>query len=415
MIVRKGVVCMAAAMLAIGSYARAQDTSPQPVSPTVEQPLTQALDMMGAKSMPIQVQGYIEAGYMYDPNSPRIAEGPTYSFFDYLKNRLFLDQADLTIFREPKPSGKDFDWGFTLEGGFGSDYSFFHSNGMMDNRAIPPFGGPQDQADIDQAYLSFNIPVLNGVIVNAGKFGDTLGYEHINPWRNALYSHSNQFDHIPATFTGVNANVALNSQWKAMAGITRGWNQSLKDTNGDPDFIAQVRYTPTKSLSFAGGLTEGPEAPRGVGPAVEGLKADDSDWWTLLDLYGNYTMSDQLSFGAGIDYGDAPHAINKPGNHAGQWYGIAGYAGYNLIKNTLTANARLEWYDDTNGFTLGTGAHASIYSATLGVTYIPFANDKVFKWLEIRPEIRYDYATKPIFDTGEHGQLNLASDLIMQF
>jgi len=431
MIVRKGLVGMAAAVLAIGSSAWAADnSSADPASSQVtvapitaddaaaatnEKPLTQALDAMGAKNLPIQITGYVEAGYMYDTNSPRIAEGPTGNGFDYYKNRLILDQADLQITKPVAADGMNFNWGFMAEGGFGSDYTFVHSNGMMDNRAGGP---PQNQADIDQAYLMFNIPVMSGIVINAGKFVTPLGYEVINPTGNPLYSHSWAFlNAIPFTQTGITATTALNSQWSVMAGITRGWDQSLKDSNGDPDFLGEVVFTPNSAWSFTGNLSEGPQAPHGVGPGVQALKGDDSHWWTVVDLDAKYTMSDQLSFGAGADYGDAPRTkplFGPTGNAAAQWYGVTGYAAYTLIKNTLTANARLEWYDDTDGFTLGAG-HTSIYSATLGVTYIPFPGDKILKWLEVRPEVRYDYATHPIFDSGEHGQFNVASDVIMQF
>jgi hypothetical protein len=431
---------MAAAVLAIGSYAWA-DNSSQPVSQVTvspmtldvtpapampapaapasnEQPLAQMMDSAGIK-LPFVIQGYVEAGYMYDTNAPRIAEGTTFNGFEGYKNRFILDQADLQILRTPVASGKNFDWGFMLEGGYGSDYTFVHSNGMMDNRAGGP---PQNQSDIDQAYLSFNIPAMNGIILNAGKFVTPLGYETINPTTNPLYSHSYAFLYaIPFTQTGITAKTALNSQWTAMAGITRGWDQSLKDSNGDPDFIGQVVFTPNSTWSFTGNLSEGPQAPHGVGRGVQALKGDDSHWWTVIDLDASYTMSDQLSFGAGADYGDAPRSkphFGPTSNAAAQWYGITGYAKYVLIKDTLTANGRLEWYDDTDGFTLA-GVHASVYSATVGVTYVPVPGDKYLKWLEIRPEIRYDYATKPIFDTGEgpgqHGQLNLAADVIMQY
>jgi hypothetical protein len=422
MIVRKGMVGMAAAVLAMGSSAWANDATTQPVASQVsvspisadlstEKPLQQEMDKAGIKNLPFSIQGFVEAGYMYDTSSPRIADGPTFNGYDAYKNRLELANADLQIIRTPTASGTKFDWGFTLEGGYGSDYTFIHSNGMMDNRAGV---SPQNQSDIDQAFLSFNIPVLSGVTLNVGKFFTPLGYEVFDDGGNPLYSHSYAFLYaIPVTQTGITAQTTFGN-WEVLAGITRGWDQSLKDSNGDPDFLGQVIYTPNKTWNVTANLSEGPEAPHIVGPADDGIgHGDDSHWWTVLDLVGHYNFSDQLTFGAGADYGDAPHDKFASSTGAAEWYGVTGYAGY-TINSYLTANARLEWYDDTDGATLA-GVHTSVYSATAGVTIKPLPNSDIFQYLEIRPEVRYDYSTKPIFDSGDHGQFNLASDVIMQF
>jgi len=421
MIVRKGLVGMAAAVLAMGSFAMANDATNQPVASDIsvtpmsadlstEKPLQQEFDKMGVKNLPFSISGFVEAGYMYDTSSPRIAEGPDFNAFDGYKNRLLLDNADLLIQRTPAASGTKFDWGFTLEGGFGSDYAFTHSNGMMDNRAGGP---PQNQSDIDQAFLSFNIPVVGGLTLNVGKFVTPLGYEVIDATGNPLFSHSYAFTYgIPLTQTGITGQATFDN-FEVLAGITRGWDQSLKDSNGDPDFLGEVIYTPNKTWNITANLSEGPEAPHGVGPAVQALPGDDSHWWTVIDLVGHYNFSDQLNFGAGADYGDAPHDKFASSTGAAMWYGITGYASY-TFNSYLTANARLEWYDDTDGFTLA-GVHTSVYSATGGVTIKPLPNDNIFQYLEIRPELRYDYSTKPIFGAGDHSQLNIASDVIMQY
>jgi hypothetical protein len=421
MIVRKGLVGMAAAVLALGSSAWADSPTTQPdssqviVSPVMgdlstEKPLQQLFDSWGFKNAPITIQGFVEAGYMYDTSSPRIDEGPDFQAFDGYKNRLLLDQADLQILKAPTASATKFDWGFTLEGGFGSDFAFTHSNGMMDSRAGGP---PQNQSDILQAYLSFNIPVLGGLTLNAGKFVTPLGVEYINPTENAFFSHSYGFTYgIPLTQTGITGQATFGA-FQVLVGITRGWDQSIKDSNGDPDFLGEVVYTLNPKWKLTGNLSEGPEAPHGVGPGVQALPGDDSHWWTVFDGNAAWTVSDQLNVTFGGDYGDAPHDKFASNTGAAQWYGLTAYAAYTL-NSYLIANARGEWYDDTDGFTVA-GVHTSIYSATAGVTVKPFPNNNYLQYLEIRPEIRYDYATKPIFGSGQHSQLNLASDVIMQY
>ena len=57
-------------------------------------------------------------------------------------------------------------------------------------------------------------------------------------------------------------------------------------------------------------------------------------------------------------------------------------------------NSRFEWYDDVDGggYPGGFGIpHTNYYSATLGIDYHPV------KWLQFRPEVRYDNASHDAF------------------
>jgi hypothetical protein len=416
--VRKGLVSMAAAMLAVGSTAWADQAS-APAAPQLdlgttpvmadaapEKPLQQAFDAMGLKTLPlgISIYGYVEGGYMWDFDRPSIAEGSDFHNFSVYKGRVELDAIDMTIAKDVTADGSKFDWGFHLEGGWGSDYRFIHSNGLFDTQT------PQNQYDLVQAYLEANLPFMGGIVVNAGKFVALMGYETINPTGNALYSHSYAFaSAIPFTETGVTAAITANPQWSFVVGFTRGWDQSIWDSNSMIDFLAQATWTPNAKTKAILTVTEGPEGPHGVGKFYQdnpSNPSDDSDWWTVGDLVATYAWNDQTTLGLGADYGDAPHGM------AAQWYGAALYGSY-TINPMLTANARAEWYDDNDGFTVA-GVRAAYYEATLGVTVKPLPNDKIFQWLEIRPEVRYDLSDKPVL-SGKHEQLTAAADVIMQY
>ena len=79
---------------------------------------------------------------------------------------------------------------------------------------------------------------------------------------------------------------------------------------------------------------------------------------------------------------------------------MAGYLSY-AFDPRFTLNTRLEWYNDSaNGFSNGAPVSANYYEITAGVAIKPFPKDKFLSKLLIRPEIRYDHSTKPVFDGG---------------
>jgi hypothetical protein len=358
------------------------------------------------------ITGWVEGGYFIDTNNTKFGTGPngdapTDIFFDgQYSNRALLNQLDMTISRSVDTT-KKFDWGFTFENGYGTDYSYFHSHGLLDNR--PP-GDPQNQYDITQANVDLFFGVGTGLTVTAGKFVALLGQEVNDPVGNSFYSHSYSFFYgVPDTNTGVLAaytfNKLINSNnWTATGGFTEGWNQSLRNNNGDIDFLGQFKGNVTSSLAMVTNLEWGPEAAH-----------DDSDYWTTVEAIPTWTVSDQLTVVADCLYSDAPHGAG--GGKSAQWYGICGYAGYK-INSMFTINLRGEWFRDQGG--LETGTQANYYELTLGTSIHPLPNDNIFQFLEIRPEIRGDAADRRVYDAsnsagGEYSELTAAVDIVMQF
>ncbi|MDB5354745.1 MAG: hypothetical protein JWN24_1198 [Phycisphaerales bacterium] len=397
--------------------APATDQAAAPAPPATPKPLMALLDKAGvAKPLTdtgINIYGFVEGAYNYSASAPphNVISGRV---FDTKHERIVLDQLDLTIERvidygAAAKAGK-FDIGGRFEAIYGWDAGLIHSNGLYDNPATLGVSKgyyssrtqPENQFDINQAYLDFAVPLGTGLRIRAGKFVTPLGAEVINPTGNALYSHSYLFGFaIPFTQTGIIGEYKINDDWLVDAGITRGWNQSLRDNNGSPDFLGTVTWTPQESdalkkWTVAVSLSEGPQGTH-----------DNHDWWTVIDVVATYVASDKLTLKANADYGDAPHS--------GQWWGIAGYASY-VLNPMFTLNGRAEWYDDNNGFTLGLPGADNVYEATLGVAITPFPNSDIGKNLVIRPEVRVDYSDKRFYDGGtDHYQFTAALDAYFVF
>jgi hypothetical protein len=358
------------------------------------------------------ITGFVEGGYFIDTNNTHLGTGsngdsPTYiAFPGAYSNRVLLDQLDLTLSKSVDTT-KKFDWGFTFENGYGTDDSYIHSHGLLDNR--PP-GDPQNQYDIIQANVSLFFNVGTGLTIKAGKAVTLLGQETINPTTNAFFSHSYSFDDgIPFTNTGVLAAYTFDklingNNWTATGGFTEGWNQSLRNNNGDIDFMGEFSGSITSSFSMVTNLEWGPEASH-----------DDSDYWTTVEAIPTLTVSDQLTLVADCLYSDAPHDAGA--GKSAQWYGVCAYAGYK-INSMFTLNVRGEWFRDQGG--AATGNQANYYELTLGTQIHPLPNDNIFQYLEIRPEIRGDAADRRVYDLsnsagGEYSELTAAVDIVMQF
>jgi hypothetical protein len=426
---RKNRLIGAAAMvLAITSVVKADDfssayskdtTTVDPSKPvmadaaatTPDAPLMSGLDAIGVggvmKDLGLNLYGYVEGGYLYDATVPSNLTSPTSFPGDLIffpgpsKNQVILDQVDLTLERAITMSKDKWDVGFRVEGIYGRDAVFTHSNGILDN-SNKDGGGEDMQLDLLQAYLTLNIPVGTGIMVKAGKFTTLLGYESINPTQNALYTHSYIFSFgVPFTQTGVTGSYNVTDDINVTAGFTRGWNQSTSDNNGAIDFLGQAIYTVSPSLSLTGNLSVGPQAFH-----------DNSDYFVVPELITQYKMSDALSLNADVLYGFA--------NHISQWFGVAGYVDYTL-SNMFTLNGRAEYYHDGHGATTGagTGGDVNYWEFTGGVAITPLPDIQLLSTFKLRPEVRLDLADQGAFDfngtSGQDSELTFAIDATWQF
>lgn len=455
MVHRKGLVMAAAsAALTLAGYVQADTDTPPPddgltvrpayldattgpatteattapAAPTPPTPLMAALGAVGLKqtldNLHTTVGGFVDVGYTQNLGYGGVSPGGR--FQDNFTGRVKLDQFDFAVDRPVDYSAGKFDIGAHFEFIYGRDTDFFHSSGIYDNPAVLGLTtgtyyrgvtSPEDQVDINQAYVDLAIPVGTGLRVRLGKFVTLLGYETINPTSNSFFSHSFLFTYaIPLTQTGVMTEYKINADWQLDAGVTRGWNQSLRDNNGAADFLGTVTWTPQESdflkkLNVAVSLSEGPQSTH-----------DNHDYWTVLDVIARYQMlGDGVADGSLLlavngDYGDAPHGVVTS---SAQWVGLAGYAKY-VINSYAAANLRLEWYDDAQGFTLagfGTptvtpAGSVNLYEATVGVSVTPFPSNDILKNLVVRPETRFDYAGKAFYPGGNpHFQATLGLDV----
>ena len=419
MSLRSASLGVAAVVLACAGVARAESFSlGQPIladdaAAAPRKPLMALFDKFGAgsalDSAGINIYGYAEGSWTYNFARPKdqLNAGRAYDFED---QDLTLNQLDLTIERTVDASKGKFDIGGRIEWVFGADSRFLHSSGLnFYGPGDADLGGqpfPNNQIDLNQAYLTLAIPVGTGLTVTAGKFITLLGYEYVNPTQNALYSHSYLFTFaVPTSQTGVMGKYNVAKDISLTLGFSRGWEQTSKDNNGSIDGFGSLAWNLSDKANVTVSVSSGPQQPN-----------DSSHYRTVVDVIGTYKLGDNTTLGLNADYGYGSREGNdvgfdgQPGT--GDWWGAAMYASQKLCSHA-TLNLRAEYFNDDDG-ARGLDTTATEVTAGLGIT--PFPNNAFLSNLLFRPELRWDHASKDIFNDGnDQNQFTAAADLIFTF
>ena len=346
----------------------------------------------------IKISGHIEAGATMNPSSPSTGVNFGHLFTDK-SNQILLNQVALTVQRDPDVKSSTIDFGFKLQGMYGSDSRYTHFLGEIDNETLM-----RNQFDIVEANLQAHIPVFTpgGIDVKLGQFSTPLGNEVIDPGGNFFYSKSYIFNFgIPLKHTGILTTTHVNSILDIYAGYTTGVNTSVGSAGGYND--GQFHLLGGIGLNFKNltvlALTHiGPENP---GP-VDGVDVHGQLRY-LSDIVVTWHINDKLTSVTELNY------IRDEGFGGVAGGGVAEYLTYPLT-STLSAGVRGEIWRDANGFFVAAfpgnndfvklekglpnssygGGPATYGAITLGLNIKPAHLPKLIDGMNIRPELRYD-------------------------
>jgi hypothetical protein len=390
----------------------------------------------------IHLSAQIEAGITGNFDGPKQNFG---QLFTDKPNTVLLNQILLTANKPLDPKATGFDWGFKLQGMYGSDARYTHFLGEFD--WVNPYD--RNQFDIVEANALFHLPIFfdGGVDLKIGEYSTSLGFETIDPSTNPFYSHSYMFNFgLPFKHTGFLTISHVNPMLDVYLGLDTGSNTTFGSSGEDNSAIA---FQGGVNLTLMGGnltalaLTHiGPEnASRALSTLTPSFNADGY-YRYYNDIVITYKATPALTLTTDLnwirdDFGATGYATGKPS--ASNAFGIAQYASYTL-SDTLTLNGRAEIYRDDNNFfvsgfannngfdefqkgyptPLVSGAkHATTYGElTLGVTYKPAGLPPVINGLLIRPEIRWDtdLGGASAYNGGTaNSSFTAASDVVLTF
>jgi hypothetical protein len=396
------------------------------------------------------VGGAIDAGLLVNPAYPSNGLNFGHLFTDKA-NSLMLNQVLLTAMRPIDPTSKDYDFGFKIQGMYGSDARYTHFLGEGEYWINSRY-----QLDIIEANAQVHLPWLfsGGIDVKAGQFPTLLGAEVIPAGDNLLYSHSYIFNFgVPFKLTGVAAVAHIVPEVDVYAGFNTGVNTTIGwpgDNNGGVGFEGGVGLNLMGgSLTVLATTNIGPQNPAtAVGIAGCGGCAPSSTLRFLNDMVVTWKATDRLTFVTDMNW------IHENGAGGLDGFGIAQYAAY-AINDWLKIVGRAEvWRDNNNFFVSSLGAPGNFNFANSQHGYLNFGGfppagafapapttyleltaglniaappiPNVFgvpdaMWLKsvvLRPEIRYDASlnnTTPFNVGTRSSQLTFGGDIIVKF
>ncbi len=368
------------------------------------------------KSIGVKVGGWLNAGVTYNANNPSNNFNGPVTFGDR-QAELQLNQVNVFIQRAVATEGDSWDFGGRFDFMFGSDAIFTQAYGVpaFDVNTLQPlnrgtwdlnFLGGNDNRFYDialpQAYVEAYVPIGNGLNVKAGHFYTPIGYETVPAPDNFFYTHAYTMQYgEPFTHTGIMGNYAIDGNWSVMGGVvtgsaTGGWDGGWDRQLGNWSGLMGATWTSTdKNTSFNASGTYGATSEH------------SSNGWGLYSLVLKHNITDKFHMMLQHDHGFAEQVLIGTPVDA-EWYGINTHWTYDVLDN-LAAGVRFEWFQDQNGFRVcspgrvaaATDNSGSSYatsgnfgaSCTSGSYYEVTAgvNWKPVKWLNIRPNVRYDW------------------------
>jgi hypothetical protein len=228
-------VALMAGLVAV-SPVHAQTAAPTPAPADAAAPAAPAHPTWNG----IMFSGHVEAGTSINPDSPdnNINFGQT---FTDRANSFRVNQTTLAAEQDIDSTASTFNWGWRVEGMYGTDARFTHTPGLFDRATNSPY-----QWDLEEGSVSAHLPYLTagGIDVKGGIYPTPIGYEVIDGTGNFFYTHSYIFNYgIPLKHTGVYATAHVTDMLDIWAGADTGVNSGLPflrstDDNHAPAFLA---------------------------------------------------------------------------------------------------------------------------------------------------------------------------------
>jgi hypothetical protein len=377
--------------------------------------------------------GYVEGGITFNGDRPKDNQNFGHLTTDRA-NEPMMNQFVLTLERALRPEPGQYDWGFKLQGLYGTDSRFFQYLGTLDNVQHDRY-----QPTIIEAYLSLHTPWLfeGGIDFKAGHFVTLLGIEVIPTTGNFFYSHAyiTNFG-VPFQHLGVMSISHVTPWMDVYAGVTRGSGSGWDDNNDALSFLGGFGFNLLDGkLAIMATTSIGPENDAAnEGSGFGGNLDTNSDNRYFADVAITWKITDKLTSLTDINY------VREEGFDA-EAYGIAQWFTY-AFNDYFSLGIRGEVFRDDDGFfvlqsgnnedfvKLQRGIFNNIDPRTVGggdTTYaeVTFgANIKLPGKLKdhvlIRPEVRYDNAiagarNKPYDDSTDHDQFTASFNVVVLF
>jgi hypothetical protein len=207
-------------------------------------------------------------------------------------------------------------------------------------------------------------------------------------------------------YTGVSAVWHINKRLDWYNGFELGWGTFFAQIGSDVDYITNISYwldEEAKKTKVWTTVLTGPTS----------LHSGANTTVLELGIQHNWNKNVYQIVDSQMVWSKGPvNAVPTPG-YKEQAYDVYTYLGAHINK-CLDINTRFEWYDDVNGLGYAGGfgvPNTNYFEVTAGPDYHPT------KWVQFRPEIRYDWANHDNFGRlhDKKDQLSLAAEVLLKF
>ena len=334
-----------------------------------------------AKAPATTISGYVTTSYTASTHA--VDQAIVGRLYGRNHDQFMLNVGDLVV--ERVAATDSWSAGFHFEPVFGQNAEVVKSGGL-------DLGA---DADIWQAYVTLNLPVAKNRYfqLKAGKMATLMGLEVFEDVQNPTLDVGTQDIFLePFTETGLEVDGKLGARVDAELRVSNGWDR-VADNNHGKSLVVRIGLAPDDATSIALLGYTGPEQADNTANVRSGTQA-------LLSRKFGAKVTTWLQ----LDYGQEEGAA--AGGAAAKWYGVGFWAAAYLSANA-GLGLRADLVNDRDGARLSgglgypanTGQKVSSLTATLNLKGWPHAL--------LRPEIRYDHSTLPVYD-GQRSQLSIA-------
>lgn len=270
----------------------------------------------------VTFSGYAEAYYSYDFNNPSNHLKPGFLYNYNRHNELNLNLAYVkTNYTSDRVRGN-----VAIMAGTYAQYNL------------------ASEAELLRYLYEANVGVRIGknLWIDAGIMPSHIGFESAVGKDSYILTRSILADNTPYYEAGAKITWNPNDKWTLSAMYLNGWQRIQRvDGNQTPGFGTQVTFKPSDKVTLNHSTFIGNDKPDSV-----------RQMRYFNNLYGIFTITEQFSLIAGLDYGFEQQ--EKGSSSMNEWYSpivIARYA----FNEKLALAGRAEYYSDRDGVIISTG------------------------------------------------------------
>lgn len=348
------------------------------------------IDLLKASN--IRVGGALGAGITYNPASPTDrSNGPV--IFNDRSNEAQFNRFRLFVQKDVDLSGKTWDIGGRFDFIVGADARYASALGLDDKFTSK---NRFNKVALPQFYAQIFAPYGNGISAQVGRFFTLIGSA------TPFYSFSYTAFSEPSTHTGVLLSTPVNDRLSVSAGAVLGTVDTLDNFDRHPgtwNFLGSATWAKETTSATVSVITGDDNSD------LSGLGTQASNR-THASVVLNQDFGQKWHYKFQHDYGYQAVGFNQTAAH---WYGIEQDVIYDVTRH-VSAGLRGEWFRDQNGLKImSDGLPATYYGITAGLFWKPL------KWITLRPELRYDISSNPVYnDLTDRQQFTVAASFVIR-